>query len=813
IGLEYVALASPKRSRLDDWFLGSERADQPCSAPVPFFLEVHEELTNRTCFAGASALTILDGGAARGYVNIPQRCHLAWPPITFPRCLRRGLTTLLARPPHVFMKIAAAALTPPTARAGQSHPQLPRRLADSSSVSGVGLRTQGPGAAAPSPIGPSGQLGEEQALPCAEHLFSLCGVRLSHHDSAPFIRPRSVNAELLELLQAQDSGPTETISEAPGAFRIRSHSHAAWITSHETASALASRPSPKMGMVPRHTSSGYHSDMSPPVQPLVGPCISTGGSALRPSVQACCGYYRRFQDRLGLGFLDGPPSAMAHQLPRVADCALSPEEASAIDLRQASTVAHINRQGGLRSRRMSQLAHHLLICSLQNRVAVALSRQVTFHGEWRLHPHTVQLIWNRFDEAQIDLFASYESTHCALWYSLTEAPLGTDALAHSWPRGPRKYAFPPVSLIAQTLCKVREERHQVLMVAPYWPNQTCVSSSLANSPEEGPSFSGAGHNLAPAPRPLEPPRLVPGQDEVDFGDPSPAVIDMIAQARPPSTRQPYALKWHVFNRTHRDVALEQLREALRGCCCNEPRFGEWQVLGKAQPHNQVPKRINPPRPRLIPSWDLSVVLLGLQRESFEPLQSVELGALSMKTALLIALTSLKRVGDLQALSVCDECLEFGPAYSHVVLRPRPGYVPKVHTTPFRDQVVNLPTFPSEGGNLALSLLCPVHALRVYLERTQSFRQSEQLFVCFGDSERGRLSPNRDWLTGLWMPYSGRTRPRIGHSTRGIAVASALAHSASLADICRAAGWATPNTFARFYNLRMEPVSSRVFGDN
>ncbi len=31
-------------------------------------------------------------------------------------------------------------------------------------------------------------------------------------------------------------------------------------------------------------------------------------------------------------------------------------------------------------------------------------------------------------------------------------PLGTDALAHSWPQALRKYAFPPVSLLAQTLC-------------------------------------------------------------------------------------------------------------------------------------------------------------------------------------------------------------------------------------------------------------------------------------------------------------------------------------------------------------------------
>ncbi len=40
-----------------------------------------------------------------------------------------------------------------------------------------------------------------------------------------------------------------------------------------------------------------------------------------------------------------------------------------------------------------------------------------------------------------------------------------------------------------------------------------------------------------------------------------------------------------------------------------------------------------------------------------------------------------------------------------------------------------------------------------------------------------------------------------------------ARGASLADICRAAGWATPNTFARFYSLRVEPVSSCVLTSN
>ena len=78
------------------------------------------------------------------------------------------------------------------------------------------------------------------------------------------------------------------------------------------------------------------------------------------------------------------------------------------------------------------------------------------------------------------------------------------------------------------------------------------------------------------------------------------------------------------------------------------------------------------------------MLRALQNAPCEPLQSAELKILSMKTLLLAALASIKRVGDLQAFSVDDSCLEFGPGDAHVVLRPRPGYVPKVPTTPFRD---------------------------------------------------------------------------------------------------------------------------------
>ncbi len=204
------------------------------------------------------------------------------------------------------------------------------------------------------------------------------------------------------------------------------------------------------------------------------------------------------------------------------------------------------------------------------------------------------------------------------------------------------------------------------------------------------------------------------------------------------------------------------------------------------------RRLNPRRPTSVPSWDLSLVLMALQRPPFEPLQSAELKILSLKTVLLTALASIKRVGDLQAFSVDESCLEFGPANSHVVLRPRPGYVPKVPTTPFRDQVVSLQALPSEEADPALAFLCPVRALRLYVDRTQSFRTSDQLFVCYGGQQKGKaVSKQRlaHWIVdAIVLAYQSQDVPcpfgLRAHLTRGVASSWALAQGASLTDICR-----------------------------
>ncbi|XP_013907147.1 PREDICTED: uncharacterized protein LOC106537516 [Thamnophis sirtalis] len=89
-----------------------------------------------------------------------------------------------------------------------------------------------------------------------------------------------------------------------------------------------------------------------------------------------------------------------------------------------ATKAHINRQGGTRSKALMLEAEalgrwaerHLAslsadhISGVSNREADWLSRQRIDHSEWRLHPDLFQQIVRRFGKPQVDLFATHSNT-------------------------------------------------------------------------------------------------------------------------------------------------------------------------------------------------------------------------------------------------------------------------------------------------------------------------------------------------------------------------------------------------------------------
>ncbi len=227
------------------------------------------------------------------------------------------------------------------------------------------------------------------------------------------------------------------------------------------------------------------------------------------------------------------------------------------------------------------------------------------------------------------------------------------------------------------------------------------------------------------------------------------------------------------------------------------------------------RRLRPARPMAVPSWDLSVVLEGLVMALFEPLKSASERILTLKVVILLALTSLKRVGDLQALSVSETCMDFAPGLVKVTLRPRPGYVPKVLSTSFRSQVVTLLSFHPPPFALSederLHMLCPVRALKLYVDHSKVWRKTSQLLVCFGVGRRGLATSKQrisHWVRdAILLAYEARNLPSPlslrAHSTRGVASSQALFRGVLLEDICVAAGRSSPHTFVRFYNLDID----------
>ena len=320
-------------------------------------------------------------------------------------------------------------------------------------------------------------------------------------------------------------------------------------------------------------------------------------------------------------------------------------------------------------------------------------------------------------------------------------------------------------------------------------------------------------------------------------------MNTITQSRAPSTRRLCASKWSVFSKwcatqnldpracgvprvlSFLQVLLEKGRSpsTLKVYVAAITAFAE-TTLGRAMGRNELiirflrgARRMNPPRPPSVPSWDLSLVLAALEAFPFEPLESADLKYLSLKTVFLIALSSVKRVGDLHALSVSPACLEFGPNDSKVILRPRHGYIPKAIGTLFRAQVISLSALPASDSGDSDNLLCPVRALRVYITRSAAFRRSKQLFVSFGGRTKGLAASKQSlsrWIVdAIAAAYASKhlqcPLDIRAHSTRGMASSWAWSSGISNHGIYMAAGWASPPTFVRFYNLEVPALQAKI----
>lgn len=151
-----------------------------------------------------------------------------------------------------------------------------------------------------------------------------------------------------------------------------------------------------------------------------------------------------------------------------------------------SVVFFINHQGGTRSGQCLALTQKLLvwadkhllslraahIAGVTNCTADALSRRGLRAGDWCLNKEVAQMLWTTYGTADVDLFATQQSSQCPSWFAETAEPgsLGQDALAHDWPNC-LLYAFPPLPLIWMTLTRIQETACRVLLIAPHQPSK------------------------------------------------------------------------------------------------------------------------------------------------------------------------------------------------------------------------------------------------------------------------------------------------------------------------------------------------------
>ena len=205
----------------------------------------------------------------------------------------------------------------------------------------------------------------------------------------------------------------------------------------------------------------------------------------------------------------------------------------------------------------------------------------------------------------------------------------------------------------------------------------------------------------------------------------------------------------------------------------------------------------PPRRNLVPSWSINDVLSSLSRPPYEPMHNTTLEFLTYKTLFLVAAASARRRSELHALTTRKGFIRFSNAGAYLI--PDAQFLTKNETISFTPGEIYLPTISSPSSVGEDRKVCPVRALKWYLERTKDIRQGDKLFIL---PRRPYTAAAKDtlarWLVNLISPFSEPDEPVHAHQLRAHATSTAWFRGISLNDIMKAAAWKTPSTFVASY---------------
>ncbi len=250
-------------------------------------------------------------------------------------------------------------------RTGRAHSQLPRRLAQSQDQ----LCEHRDWCSRTSASWAFGSTGKRaNSCRCRGSLFSVWSLD-SVNQTARLTQERAQSVlNCLNTFKNRTAAPLKQVSEAPGAYGGCSGGHTAGSAPYETASTLAPWPSPEVGVAERHAAGPSHSSLPPNLHPVVRPFIPSAGVPLEQVSRhavvytdaSAKGWGATFNGLAVSGVWTGPQLHWHINCLELLAVHLALNrlkrrlrgEHVLVRTDSTATVAYINRQGGLRSRRM-----------------------------------------------------------------------------------------------------------------------------------------------------------------------------------------------------------------------------------------------------------------------------------------------------------------------------------------------------------------------------------------------------------------------------------------------------------------------------
>ena len=296
--------------------------------------------------------------------------------------------------------------------------------------------------------------------------------------------------------------------------------------------------------------------------------------------------------------------------------------------------------------------------------------------------------------------------------------------------------------------------------------------SNPSEPTLSPKPPGTALQSDPSQKSDEPesPRMAPRASAIKKQGFSKAVAERIEAPQRRSTRSVYEAKWSIFtkwcvsnkvdfrappvnsvadfllhlfqDRKLQPSTIDGYRSAIADKLGNVPTN-----VSKDENLTRLLDSFHRDRPkgrRGIPSWNLSLVLHQLTKALFEPIKEASLKHLTFKTVFLLALGSGKRRSEIHAW--LNRNIRHQSDWSKVSLYPSPSFLAKNQLAKEGPDSVAPVVIPALAPTLDKSLrsdrsLCPVRALRYYLDRTADLRQGKELvFVSFKKGFDKDISP-------------------------------------------------------------------------